>query len=90
MLGGMPDKVPEMAEKASPLTYVNDKAPPFLIVHGKADEVVPYAQSVELYDALKKVGTDVQMLTIEKGTHNIFTPEAQAATAKFFEEKLKP
>ncbi|MDR3613593.1 MAG: alpha/beta hydrolase [Candidatus Obscuribacterales bacterium] len=90
LLGGLPEQVPEMAEKASPLTYVTKAAPPFLIIHGNADEVVPYAQSVELNDALEKAGADVKMVTVEKGTHNLFNPETLAITTRFFEDKLKP
>jgi acetyl esterase/lipase len=90
LLGGLPEKVPELAEKASPITYVSASAPPFLIIHGNADDVVPYAQSVELNEALKKAGADVKMVTIEKGTHNLFTPEVLGLTTRFFEEKLKP
>ena len=30
---------------ASPITFVSKDAPPFLIVHGTADMLVPYAQS---------------------------------------------
>jgi acetyl esterase/lipase len=90
LLGGMPDQLPEIAAKASPITYVSKAAPPFLIIHGNADDVVPYAQSIELNDALKKAGTDVQMITIEKGTHNLFNDETLALTTRFFEEKLKP
>jgi acetyl esterase/lipase len=88
-LGGLPDQVPEIAKKASPLNFVTASAPPFLIIHGNSDQVVPYAQSIELNEALKKVGTDVQLITIEKGTHDLFTPETMALTAHFFEEKLK-
>lgn len=89
LLGGLPDDVPDAAAKASPITFVSKDAPPFLIIHGNADDVVPFAQSTELYDALKKSGTDVQLVTIEKGSHNLFTPENLATTTKFFEEKLK-
>lgn len=46
---------------ASPLTYIDGSEPPFLIFHGDADDVVPYAQSVYLRDALEKVGVPVSL-----------------------------
>src|SRR6202007_1315497 len=36
---------PEMFRKASPLAGVRADAPPFLIVHGSADNVIPVAQA---------------------------------------------
>ena len=44
--------VPDRVRAASPLTYVRAGAPPFLIMHGLADNSVPHGQSVLLYDAL--------------------------------------
>ena len=37
---------------ASPITHVTPDAPPFLLVHGTADWLVPYAQSEQLHAAL--------------------------------------
>jgi dipeptidyl aminopeptidase/acylaminoacyl peptidase len=37
---------------ASPVSYVGPGAPPFLVVQGAEDTVVPPAQSVELVDQL--------------------------------------
>ena len=33
---------------ASPITHVTPDAPPFLLVHGTTDWLVPYAQSEQL------------------------------------------
>jgi hypothetical protein len=53
LIGAAVQTVPERARAASPLTYVGKTAPPFLIMHGLADNSVPHGQSVLLYDALK-------------------------------------
>lgn len=50
------------AARANPITYVSTNAlPPFLIVHGGNDPVVPFHQSELLFDALKKAGACVHL-----------------------------
>ena len=45
LLGGDPRKdKTELAKKASPLTYLTKDSPPFYIVHGDNDMMVPYTQ----------------------------------------------
>jgi dipeptidyl aminopeptidase/acylaminoacyl peptidase len=39
------------------------------LLHGDADQTVPYSQSVRLRDALKKAGVAVELLTIPGGRH---------------------
>lgn len=45
---------PELARMTNPITYINDenKAIPFLIVHGEEDKVVPVSQAGILYNEL--------------------------------------
>ena len=52
------DRNSEAFADASPITYINEqkKFPPFLILHGNQDRVVPFAQSVRFYEALQKAG----------------------------------
>jgi acetyl esterase/lipase len=57
-------------EDASPIHYVKAGAPPFLLFHGDADELVPYSSSQELEEALSKVHVPVKLITIRGGTHN--------------------
>jgi acetyl esterase/lipase len=54
---------------ASPITYVTRAAPPFLLIHGTADTVVPYAQSEVLARALTEVGASVRLVPIEGAEH---------------------
>ena len=68
----------EIARRVSPLSYVRPGLPPILIVHGDADPVVPYSQSVRLRDALTKAGVPNELVTVPGGRHNApmgFTPE---------------
>jgi acetyl esterase/lipase len=44
---------PAKAEAANPINYVSRHAPPMLILHGQADELVPHGQSVALFEAFE-------------------------------------
>lgn len=67
---GVSSSIHKKLEDASPVHYVKAGAPPFLLFHGDADELVPYEGSVELRDALNKVHVPVKLITIRGGTHN--------------------
>lgn len=67
-----PDRM-DLARRLSPITYVRKGLPPVLAVHGDADAVVPYEQSVELVKALKDAGDDATLITVPGGRHG-FTP----------------
>src|SRR5262249_33692308 len=56
--------------RLAPLTYVRAGVPPILIVHGDADELVPYAEGVALDEALTRVGAAHDFLRIPGGHHN--------------------
>lgn len=43
--------------------------PPFLLVHGDADQAVPFEQSVRFYQSLLKAGIDGQMIGVRNAPH---------------------
>jgi acetyl esterase/lipase len=59
---------PALAD-ASPITHVTPDAPPFLLVHGTADWLVPFAQSEQLYAALTAAGVDARLVPVEGAQH---------------------
>jgi acetyl esterase/lipase len=59
----------EARTAASPISYVTPVAPPFLLIHGTADTVVPYRQSEMLQEALAAAGVPVQLVPIEGADH---------------------
>jgi len=63
----------ELARRLSPITYVRKRLPPILALHGDADSVVPYQQSVALVKALKNADDDAELFTVPGGQHG-FTP----------------
>jgi acetyl esterase/lipase len=55
--------------EASPITYVSADDPPFLLIHGDADDVVPFRQSELMLDALRTAAVDVRLIRITGGDH---------------------
>ena len=75
LLGGVaPAQVPELVRQANPATWVTKDAllAPLLIVHGSKDRIIPFAQSVYHYDALKKTGQPVELVQVRDGDHGIW------------------
>ena len=92
-LGGSIDQVPERYIAASPMRYVHSAAPPFLIVHGDRDELVPLRQSELLQAALKAAGVDTTLYVVKGAAHGsaeVVTPEVRAVILAFFKKHLIP
>jgi acetyl esterase/lipase len=69
LLGAPPQTVPELASQASPISHVTADAPPFLLLHGSADRLVPCVQSRRMHDALQAVGVDAELGVFEGADH---------------------
>ena len=83
-----------LAGKADPITYVTKDDPPFLIMHGDKDMLVPLHQSEILLDALKKAGVSASLYIVKGGGHGLRggkeTPEELfEMVADFFDRQLK-
>ena len=61
LIGGPIQENKQKAEKANPIAYVTKDCPPFLIMHGSKDPLVPIAQSEILRNALVKAGVEVKL-----------------------------
>jgi dipeptidyl aminopeptidase/acylaminoacyl peptidase len=70
LLGGTPLEVPAQYRDASPLTWIDRRTSPFLVIHGDADDVVPIAQSRRLVAALRSAGVEVQYLELPGVGHD--------------------
>ena len=88
----------EAVRAASPLTYLDARDPPFLIIHGLEDKTVPVAQSQQAEAAFKAAGVPVRAIFYPATDHSFIgkSPEetrkaslaAMNATFNFFHEKL--
>jgi acetyl esterase/lipase len=70
-MGSQPNAM-EIAKRVSPITYVRPGLPPVITIHGDADPVVPYPQSVRLHRALTTAGVPNELVTIKGGSHGGF------------------
>ncbi|MGN0984021.1 MAG: alpha/beta hydrolase, partial [Gemmiger sp.] len=52
------------------LEWVTPSAPPALLLHGTADQLVPHSESEQMYDALIKAGVACDLYLIEQAHHN--------------------
>jgi len=88
LLGGPLEKDQAKAIAASPIHYVSKDDPPFLIVHGEADRVVPVEQSQRLYEELRKAGVNATLKILPVG-HGAIQLDALKDAEVFFDATLK-
>ena len=80
--------------RASPASHVSPDDPPFLLMHGTADDRVPHARSVEFQARLAADGIKADLLTIEGGGHGPSfggaedPPDYLGTMVRFFEAEL--
>ncbi|MFC7265093.1 alpha/beta hydrolase fold domain-containing protein [Streptomyces lutosisoli] len=72
LLGGATgEELVARAAIASPVTHVTagSPPPPFLLIHGTNDGLVPYSQSEALAEALEQIGADVTLQPVADADH---------------------
>jgi len=90
LLGGPILENKEACNRANPIMYVTKNDPPFLIVHGDADPLVPHNQSELLYQALQKARIEAKLHIVKGGGHGGFNdPEIEKMVEEFFDKHLK-
>jgi arylsulfatase A-like enzyme/dienelactone hydrolase len=87
LLGGPVHERPDLARAASSLFHVSADDPPFLILHGDADPLVPLEQSTRLEAALRAAEVPVTMVVLPGVGHGgpgfFDSPPVRAAVVKF-------
>jgi acetyl esterase/lipase len=76
------------AKEASPLTYLDDADPPFLLIHGTADEIVPLEQAQLFNAALIDAGIETEYLAVKGAGHVLRKPELFLRMGAFFDRHL--
>ncbi len=94
---GATDRNSKVLVQASPVRNVSADDPPFLIIHGELDELVPIVQGEALYEALVAAGVEAEFVPVKNANHG-FTPtggpisptrvEITRMVADFFDEHL--
>jgi acetyl esterase len=65
-------------KQLSPQTWVTGQAPPFLMIHGTADSLVPFAQSEAMCGALRSSGASCELVPVPGAGHGMNFWEGQA------------
>jgi acetyl esterase/lipase len=80
----------------SPVTWVSADDPPFLILHGDSDSLVPLRQSQELFERLVAAGVPAELVVVTNGGHGFGGVDLQPSRAalvqrvvEFFDQYLK-
>jgi alpha-L-fucosidase 2 len=58
-------------QRLSPRHALHAAAPPFLLVHGTGDELVPYQQSVDMCAAVRQVGGSCELIRVDGAPHGL-------------------
>ncbi len=74
-VGGPLEERRDLMRLANPIAHIRPGIPPFLIIHGEADEIVPVEQAQLLHDALQQSGADSTFLRLPKADHALAAPE---------------
>jgi acetyl esterase/lipase len=85
------EKVPELAELASPVFHIDASDPPIFIAHGDQDIQVPVNQSLELKAKYKKLGLNVELEIFSGAGHSskqVFTPKLIEQVDKFIKRNF--
>lgn len=89
LFGAHPCEQKEWAMAANPITHITAEAPPFVIVHGDSDDLVPMQHAEQLHAALQNKGVPSR-LVIQKGVNhfNFSHPEMVAELVAFFDSVI--
>lgn len=94
MLPSFTEAEKTLSQQASPVTHISPNDPPFLILHGTKDALVPVVQSELLLSALKKGNIPAELLVIEGAPHSFHLQPKQRdlrpEVIGFFDRHLKP
>lgn len=94
MLPSLTDAEKELSRQASAVSHISQDDPPFLILHGTKDALVPVEQSELLAAALKQGKIPAELLIIEGAPHSFHLQPKQQdlrpTVIGFFDQHLKP
>ena len=91
LLGGTLAEVPARYRDVSPLSWIDARTVPFLVIHGLRDDVVPIEQSQRLVSALRAGGVEVEYTELPDAGHGDLTwSRVGSAVLTFLGSHLRP
>lgn len=73
LIKGNPADNLDMLALINPMTFLDEKDPRFLVIHGEADNVVPHCQSVFFSEMIKEKGLLSEFISVPEGQHGPVT-----------------
>jgi len=64
---------PTVSAASNPASYVSASNPPFVLLHGSADQLVSPSQTLNLHNALRAKGVDSTRYVVQGGNHGDMT-----------------
>ena len=64
----------------SPINHVRADMPPFLLIHGTSDSLVPFEQSVNFYEKARQAGARCDLYPVNGGGHGLLWWDADHLT----------
>jgi acetyl esterase/lipase len=92
LLGSSPQENPDLARLASPVAHLDAKDPPLLLMHGDADQQMPFAQAEEFAKAYTAAKLSVEFVPIAKATHGakeFYDSQRMALMLNFLDQHLR-
>lgn len=74
MASGFGDLILARFRELSPVKHVRGDLPPFLLIHGTADTLVPYEQAVQFKAKLQAGGVPCELIPVQDGGHGLRRP----------------
>jgi acetyl esterase/lipase len=81
-LGGDPADRPRLAAAASPVSYAGSPAPPFLLVHGTHDTLVPFEHSERLAELLRAADNHAEVVAVADAEHIFLNADVAPVVAR--------
>jgi alpha-L-fucosidase 2 len=72
----------------SPIQNVDRNTPPFLLIHGTDDPLVPYEQSRLMYESMSRVGANCELYPVPGAGHGILWWESKPAIAGGYKREI--
>jgi acetyl esterase/lipase len=69
LIGAAPLDRPDLAKNASPISFIDENDPPFLIIHGEKDDLVSPRQSHLLHSWLNVKGVPSELIIVKDAPH---------------------
>ena len=89
MFGKPGEEAAELSMAISPIFYVDQEQPAYLLMHGDSDQGVPIQFSYDYYDALLSHGHDVTFVIVPRQGHGFFKGQGYYdIVVDFFRHKL--